>query len=549
MKRLVRITFIPLVTIVFISLAACGGGGQLDQAAGLFDQLGGPLGKEMAALAPDALPAFSPATILSPATVAAADGQLATIYGDVSSSVVHIQVAKSIGELPADHAEVPDLPDMPPQAYGEGSGFVWDDDGHIITNNHVVDGAQKIMVLFADDTAIEAELVGADPDSDLAVLRVDAPKKLLRPVRLGDSMSLQVGELAIAIGNPFGQEGTMTAGIISALGRLLPVEGVSPFAPRYNIPDVIQTDAAINPGNSGGVLLNSQGEVIGVTTAIISGSKASSGVGFAIPAAIVSQVVPALIEDGRYDHPFLGIRGGTLSAELAEELDLPDGQRGVMVAGVTAGGPAEEAGLRGSDRQVEIDGFPVEAGGDIIIAANGQPIEAMDDIIAFLERHTEVGQTIELTLLRDGDEQEIQVTLAARPERKAPPVPEKDGQAEDQEAQGAWFGISGVALTSELAEALELPAEQEGILIQRVEHGSPAHAAGLRGGFMPLPLEGIRAMAGGDVIVAIDGEAIVDHQSLEETLNQYEAGDEITLRLLRESEEVDVVVALTDKAE
>ena len=549
MKRIMRLTFIPLATIVFITLAACGGASQFEPAAGLLDGLGGTLGEEMAALAPDALPAFSPASILSPATVAAADGQLATIYADVSPSVVHIQVITSVGELPADHVEIPDAPNAAPQAFGEGSGFVWDEAGHIVTNNHVVSGAQKIMVLFADDTAVEAELVGADPDSDLAVLQVEAPKSLLRPVRLGDSMELQVGELAIAIGNPFGQEGTMTAGIISALGRLLPVTVVNPLAPRYNIPDVIQTDAAINPGNSGGVLLNGRGEVIGVTTAIISESRASSGVGFAVPAAIVKQVVPALIADGRYDHPFLGIRGGTLSSELAEELDLPEGQRGVMVAEVTEGGPAEEAGLRGSERQVEIDGFPVEAGGDIIIAADGQPIEAMDDMIAFLERHTQVGQRIELTILRDGEEEKIPVALGARPERKAAPPQREEDQPESEESQRAWLGISGVALTPELVEALELAAEVEGILVQRVEHGSPAHAAGLKGGFVPLPLEGRRVMAGGDVILAIEGTEIVDLETLGEVLGEYEAGDEITFSLLRDSEEVEVVVTLADQPE
>jgi S1-C subfamily serine protease len=438
---------------------------------------------------------------------------------------------------------------LPPQAFGEGSGFVWDDTGHIVTNNHVVEGAQKIMILFADDTAVEAELVGVDPDSDLAVLRVDVPKSHLRPVRLGDSMDLQVGELAIAIGNPFGQEGTMTAGIISALGRLLPVEGPNPLAPRYNIPDVIQTDAAINPGNSGGVLLNGRGEVIGVTTAIISAGRASSGIGFAVPAAIVKQVVPALIADGRYDHPFLGIRGGTLSNELAEELNLPDDQRGVLVAEVTEGGPAEQSGLSGNDEQIEIDGLPVEVGGDIIIAADGQEIEGMDDLIAYLERHTQVGQKIELTILREGEEELVKVKLAARPEREAAP-PEKEAQQPDEEeAPALSLGIAGLPLSPELTEALDLPVDLEGILVQQVKHGSPAHLAGLKGGYMTLEVGGRRVLSGGDVILAIDEADVTDLETLQETLTQYEAGDEITLRVLREGDEIGLVLSLDEPVE
>ncbi len=543
MQRIVRLTILPMAVIVFISLAACGGAAQFEPAAGLLDQVGASIGDEVAAIAPGSK------TVLSPATVAAADGQLATIYSDVSPSVVHIQVVKAPGELPADHLEIPGLPGMPPQAFGEGSGFVWDAAGHIITNNHVVDGAQNIMVLFADDTAVEAELVGADPDSDLAVLHVDAPKSLLRPVRLGDSMDLQVGELAIAIGNPFGQEGTMTAGIISALGRLLPVEAQSPLAPRYNIPDVIQTDAAINPGNSGGVLLNGRGEVIGVTTAIISASRASSGIGFAVPAAIVKQVVPALIANGRYDHPFLGISGGTLSNELVEELNLPEGQRGVLIAEVIEGGPAGEAGLRGSDKQIEIDDLPVDVGGDIIIAADGHTIESIDDLIAFLERHTQVGQKIELTILREGEEEMIKVKLAARPEREVAPPKEEALRPDDEETPAASLGIAGLPLNPELAEALDLPAVLEGILVQQVKHGSPAHLAGLKGGYMTLEVGGRRVLTGGDVILAVDEAAITDLQTLQETLNLYESGDELTVRVLREGNEIDLVLSLGEPTE
>ena len=340
----------------------------------------------------------------------------------------------------------------------------------------------------------------------------------------------------------------MTAGIISALGRLLPVEGQSPLAPRYNIPDVIQTDAAINPGNSGGVLLNGRGEVIGVTTAIISASQASSGIGFAVPVAIVKQVVPALIADGRYDHPFLGIRGGTLSNELAQELNLPDGQRGVLVAEVTEGGPAEEAGLQGSDQQIEINGLPVDVGGDIITAADGLAIEGIDDLIAFLERHTQVGQKIELTILRDGEEEKIEVKLVARPERKETLPEEEANRPEDEKAPTVSLGIAGLPLSPELVDALDLPAGLQGILVQQVRHGSPAHVAGLKGGYMTLEVGGRQVLSGGDVILAIDGAAVTDLETLQDTLGLYEAGDEITLRVLREGDEIDLVLNLDEPA-
>ena len=261
----------------------------------------------------------------------------------------------------------------------------------------------------------EADLVGADLDSDLAVLRVDVPAGELHPVRMGDSGEVRVGELAVAIGNTFGQEGTMTVGIVSAIGRLLPVQSNNRMAPRYSIPDIIQTDAPINPGNSGGMLLNDRGEVIGVTTAIISPAQVSAGVGFAVPSAIVQNVVPTLIEDGEYRHPYLGISGASLTPDLAEAMDLPASQRGALVIDVVDGGPAAEAGMQGSDAQVEIDGQPVRVGGDVITAIDDQPVLSMDEIITYLARATEVGDTVTLTVLRDGQEVEVTVILGERP--------------------------------------------------------------------------------------------------------------------------------------
>jgi 2-alkenal reductase len=207
-------------------------------------------------------------------------------------------------ELFPNQPQSPNSPEFqPPTNQGLGSGFVWDTHGNIITNNHVVEGAEKIEVTFSDETVVTAELVGADPDSDLAVIRVDLPAGQLQSVQMGDSETLRVGQLAIAIGNPFGLEGTMTVGIVSALGRSLPASDGLTGGPVYSIPNVIQTDAPINPGNSGGVLLNDVGEVIGVTAAIESPVRANAGIGFVIPSSIVNQVVPELIENGSFAHP------------------------------------------------------------------------------------------------------------------------------------------------------------------------------------------------------------------------------------------------------
>ena len=324
-----------------------------------------------------------------PLAAAYAEEQLfIALYERVSPSVVHIAVTANSGS-------------------GTGSGFVWDDEGHVVTNNHVVENAQRIVVHFADDTAVEAEVVGTDPDSDLAVIRVDVPASLLKPVELGDSDALRVGQRAIAIGNPFGFEQTMTAGIVSALGRVLKQDS------GFSLPQLIQTDAAINPGNSGGPLLDSKGQVIGVTTLIYSQSGSNSGVGFAVPVNTVKRVVPSLIETGRYADPWLGITGTSVTPLLAEVLDLP-AEQGVLVQAVVEGGPADEAGLRGGTRQVWYEGAVLTAGGDIITSIDGVEVQGMDNVIVYLA-DTSVGQKVELTVLRDGQEGTIEVTLGERP--------------------------------------------------------------------------------------------------------------------------------------
>jgi len=356
---------------------------------------------------------------------------LEQIYAQVSPSVVNIRVVQKHEVMFPALPEIPGLPGFSfpfpqgPQEYyskGLGSGFVWDREGHIVTNNHVVSGADRISVTFQDGTTVPGEIVGTDADSDLAVIKVDIPQDQLQLVELANSTQLKVGQLAVAIGNPYGLKGTMTVGFVSALGRLLPTDSKSDGS-SYSIPDVIQTDAPINPGNSGGVLVDRNGRVIGVTSAIISSSGANAGIGFAIPSAIVKKVVPSLIEKGYYEHPWLGISGISLSPELVEAMNLEPAQRGALVVDVVPGSPADEAGVRGSDRQVTIYGDTVRVGGDVITAIDGQPVKEFGDLVTYLTRVTEVGQTVTLALLRKGKDTNVKVTLAARPGQGEKPEP------------------------------------------------------------------------------------------------------------------------------
>ena len=335
------------------------------------------------------------------AEVDAQDAWLTNLYQRVSPSVVFIKVFEDTSGVLT--------------MLGSGSGFVIDTEGHIVTNNHVVEQADSIQVTFSDGSVAPAELLGADPYSDLAVLRVDMPADRLFPVELGDSLALKVGQRVVAIGNPFGLQGTMTVGIISALARTLPAQ-VAESAGYFSNPEIIQTDAAINPGNSGGPLLDSRGRVVGVNAAIRSTTDANSGVGFAVPVNTVKRIVPQLIEEGVYHYPYLGIYSNNLFtlAELADVLDLPV-MHGILVSEVTAGGPADRAGLRGGRREVEHMGARVIAGGDIITAINGYGLQNFDELIAYLVRETEAGQEVTLTIIRDGKEMQIPVTLGERP--------------------------------------------------------------------------------------------------------------------------------------
>jgi S1-C subfamily serine protease len=298
-----------------------------------------------------------------------------------------------------------------------GSGFVYDNNGHIITNYHVVNGGGRLDVTFLDGTVYRASLIGSDPFTDLAVLYVEeVPQEKLVPLPLADSSAIRVGQQVAAIGNPFGLSGSMSAGIVSGVGRLIPTQEAGDFS----IPDVIQTDAPINPGNSGGPLLNMRAEVIGINSAILSTTGQFAGVGFAIPSNTLDKVVPSLITTGSFQHPWLGVAGRDMTPGIAERLGLEE-PRGFLVMEIVSGSPADTAGIRGGDEEATIDGVPVRLGGDVIVAVDNQTVRKIDDILVYLQREKTVGDEIQLTILRDGQEMQISAILGARPNQQETP--------------------------------------------------------------------------------------------------------------------------------
>ena len=301
-------------------------------------------------------------------------------------------------------------PDGPRDTPGMGSGFVYDNLGHIITNAHVVESASKATVTFLDGTQYDAEIVGKDKFTDIAVIKVSEKPRLLHPLQMGDSSELHVGEPVAAIGNPFGLSGSMTSGIVSQIGRLLPTQDSG-----FSIPDVIQTDAAINPGNSGGPLLNMKGEVIGINTAIQSISGEFSGIGFAVPSNTALKIVPSLIEDGEYRHPWIGISGRDIDPDLARVLDLKDA-KGFLVITVVDGSPADKAGLKGMSGTQIIDGKEYPADGDIITWVDDKEVRKISDILIHLQREKSVGDEMTLGVLRDGEFLHITLELVERPD-------------------------------------------------------------------------------------------------------------------------------------
>ena len=292
-----------------------------------------------------------------------------------------------------------------------GSGFVIDGEGHILTNNHVIENADNIEVKLGEsDTEYKAEVVGTDPASDLALLKVDAPSKELHPLTLGDSSEAEVGDPVVAIGNPFGLDRTVTSGIVSALQRQIQ-------APNgFSIDNVIQTDAAINPGNSGGPLINAAGEVIGINSQIEtggSGSEGNVGIGFAIPINTAKAEIAELEANGEVEHAYLGIEGGSITPQLAKALNLPVDE-GVVVQSVVPNGPADKAGIEGGDTSATIDGAEVTLGGDIIIEIDGKKVAGMDEVIEFVNG-AKPGESVKVEILRDGKQKSVEITLGKRP--------------------------------------------------------------------------------------------------------------------------------------
>ena len=291
---------------------------------------------------------------------------------------------------------------------GVGSGFVFDKKGHIITNAHVIEDSTKTVVTFLDGRSYNAQIIGVDEYTDIGVIKVDADLKLLHPLSLGDSSNLQVGEPITAIGNPFGLSGSMTSGIISQMGRLLPSDS------GFQIPDVIQTDAAINPGNSGGPLLNMRGDIVGINTAIQSSTGEFTGVGFAIPSQTVAKIVPTLIRDGEYKHPWIGISGTDIDLGMANAIGL-ESTLGFLIITVVEDSPAADAGLIGSNKMIEVEGREYSIGGDVIVSVDGIDVRKIDDILIHLQRVKTVGDEMDLEILRDNRTTNVTIILQERP--------------------------------------------------------------------------------------------------------------------------------------
>jgi 2-alkenal reductase len=343
--------------------------------------------------------ATEPVTSLQPAIPAVVgehDDALVAIYARVNPAVVNVTTFQTENGFLT--------------AASQGSGFVVDPEGHIVTNAHVVQGSEQVEVTFSDGTARIAEQVGEDLNADLAVLKVDSLPEGVQPLPFADMNSLAVGQTVIAIGNPFGLEGTLTRGVISALGRNIPA--LTPFS----IPQSIQTDAAINPGNSGGPLLNLDGEVIGVNAQIETGGTGRSniGVGFAIPVSILKVVIPDLISNGSHDWAYLGVRGSNLNPILVKAMNLPV-EKGAYLVEVLSDGPSAKANLRGATETVTVDGRQVDIGGDVVTAVDGQSLRSFDDLLLYIAVNARPGQSIRLTILRDGKQQDVDVILGVRP--------------------------------------------------------------------------------------------------------------------------------------
>lgn len=505
----------------------------------------------MILLTASVFPAFAADRDTATAEIADAQTELGRLYNEINPSVVFISV-KSVRanentfnfeelspfiqqyfNLPEDGTE-PDQKTKERYTYGSGTGFVWDEDGHIVTNYHVIEGAVEVQVTYHDGIVRNAIVIGEDPDSDLAVLEVEDYEAGLTPVTLGDSNEIEVGEFVAAIGNPFGNTGTITTGIVSALGRSFNLDDDKTSNSHYQIPDMIQTDAAINPGNSGGVLINLDGEVIGVVNSFSSTTYASAGIGYAIPSNLAKRVIPALIKDGKYDHPWIGFSGISLTPTLNAELDFDRDQRGALIQTVIKNSPAEKAGVQGGTKPFS-ESASVMIDGDVITKINDRRVTGMGDIIAYLASNTSVGEKITLTGIRGGREITFDVTLAARPtvaERTGRTEADSEGQNDKSKGSNAkpWLGATVRDLNSSARTDLGLDDDVTGVLVTSVTSDSPAEDANI---FVD------------DVLTEFDGVKITTVQELIDTLAEYAPGDRVSLTILRDGEEMNLRLTLS----
>jgi serine protease Do len=473
-------------------------------------------------------------------TPAVDDTLLPKLFDRVKNSVVQITVS---GEDPRSSAL--------------GSGFIFDTSGHIITNDHVVrnrsfndtstnnTNTNNVTVTFLDDRSFKAKIVGSDPFSDLAVLQIENPNnQSMIPLVLSNSSDVKIGEHVIAIGNPFGLSGSMTEGIVSGLGRVIPSQNPEgPPGPEimpdeenrlvpqtsFSIPEIIQTDAAINPGNSGGPLLNLRGQAIGINSAIFSLTGAYTGVGFAIPASTIQRVVPVLISEHSYKHPWIGISGVDLNEQIASAMKL-NTTKGFLVMDTSPGGPASKAGIQGGDKMVEINGRETNLFGDVIVKIDNQNVSKIDDILIYLEQQKKVGQSVNLTVIRDGKLETVNVVLAERPLRLG--------------MEPLWLGIDGIDMDEQIASEL-MVNQSTGILVVGIISDGPADKAGLEGGYRITNINGTQIELGGDIIISADNQTIENLRDMATYIsNNKVEGDTISLGILRDGKPQEIKVTL-----
>lgn len=479
------------------------------------------------------------------------DLDLTTLFNDVDQSVVQISEnsASSLGSR-------------------QGSGFVYDDHGHIVTNYHVVGNPQEtnlyeraFHITFLDGTTYIGRVIGADLYSELAVMMVEnITRESLIPLPLGNSSQLRIGQPVVAVGNPFGLSGSMTEGIVSGLGRILPSsvpqgdlllrqEDTASFL----ISNIIQTDAVIYPGNSGGPLLTTSGEVIGMNTAILSNTGVYAGVGSAIPSDIIKKVVPELISTGTYRHPYIGIAGVDMSPEIADEMGL-NGSRGFLVTEVTSGSPAERSGIRGGGALTDINGRQIELGGDVIVAVDNVSVRKIEDLLSYLQSERSIGETVILSVIRDGKNQQIGMTLAARPTQQQQEI-------EQRQQERPTLGINSINMTEQIAARMNLTQMQQqplsvdqdgergGVLVVDVFADGPAEKAGIRGGFIVANINRTLIEIGGDVIVRIDDTMIPNVDALNKFIDNENIGDTIHVTVIRNSQPISIPVIVGSTSE